>query len=180
MKKSYVYKGQTYSSEKEVRNAIFADQRLAFMEEPESDKKAFWRALGVEYVEEKEDESLEFLKEQKLYELERAFFRWRNDGAYIYSSLGGIKIDADQRAMIDVSGLVVLESSAVFMDAENQPHELTAEQIKLLQREIVEGGNFSYQQKWDFRKQIKSAETKEELEKIEIVFLPYTAKGAKK
>ena len=88
-----------------MRNAIFADRRLAFMEEPENDKRAFWRALGVEYVEEKEDESLEFLKEQKLYELERAFSRWRNGGAYIYSSLGGVKIDADQRAMIDVSGL---------------------------------------------------------------------------
>ena len=56
MKKSYIYKGQIYSSEKEVRNAIFADRRLAFMEEPENDKRAFWRALGVEYVEEKEDE----------------------------------------------------------------------------------------------------------------------------
>lgn len=179
MKKSYVYKGQIYSSEKEVRNAIFADRRLAFMEEPENDKRAFWRALGVEYVEEKEDESLEFLKEQKLYELERAFSRWRNGGAYIYSSLGGVKIDADQRAMIDVSGLAALDKPAVFMDAENTPHQLTAEQIKILRREIVEGGNFSYQQKWDLRNQIKSAETKEELEKIELVFLPYTAKGAK-
>ena len=81
--------------------------------------------------------------------------------------------------MIDVSGLAALDKSAVFMDAENQPHQLTAEQIKILRREIVEGGNFSYQQKWDLRNQIKSAETKEELEKIELVFLPYTAKGAK-
>ena len=31
MKKSYIYKGQIYSSEKEVRNAIFADRRLAFI-----------------------------------------------------------------------------------------------------------------------------------------------------
>ena len=67
--------------------------------------------------------------------------------------------------MIDVSGLAALDKSAVFMDADNKPHQLTAEQIKILRREIVEGGNFSYQQKWDLRNQIKSAETKEELEK---------------
>ena len=155
--KSYIIvKGQIYSSEKEVRNAIFADRTSLLSWRSLKTIKGLLASVKVsEYVEEKEDESLEFLKEQKLYELERAFSRWRNGGAYIYSSLGGVKIDADQRAMIDVSGLAALDKSAVFMDADNKPHQLTAEQIKILRREIVEGGNFSYQQKWDLRNQIK-------------------------
>lgn len=73
MKKSYIYKGQIYSSEKEVRNAIFADRRLAFMEEPENDKRAFWRALGVEYVEEKKMSHWSFLRNRNFMSLNGRF-----------------------------------------------------------------------------------------------------------
>lgn len=177
MQKTYTYKGNVYTSEDELREAIFKNEGLVFSVEPNEKKAEFWQGFGVEYREIKP--SLAELKAEKLKELHRAFSRWRNDGAYLFSSIDGMKVDSDQRAMIDVSGLVSLDSAAVFMDADNVPHELTAEQLKQLQKEIVLGGNFAYQQKWEFRTKINAAKTKTELDKIELVFLPFNAKEAK-
>lgn len=80
--------------------------------------------------------------------------------------------------MMDVSGLVTtleaqpVESRATvaFMDANNQAHLLTLEQLKTVQVEIIQNGQSAYQQKWALRTAIESAQTKEELEAIEIKF----------
>ena len=87
------------------------------------------------------------------------------------SSLG-FEADADERAMIDVSGLVALESPAVFMDANNVPRELTADQIKILHKEIIQSGNKAYETKWALRNAISAAESKDALEAIELKFEP--------
>lgn len=121
--------------------------------------------------------SIEELKTAKLTQLDSAFLQWYETDAVVTSSLGFVA-DSDSRAMMDVSGLVTtLESQPVesrstvaFMDANNQPHLLSLEQLKTVQVEIIQNGQSAYQQKWSMRAAIEQATTKEELEAIEIKF----------
>ena len=118
--------------------------------------------------------SLEELKSFKLKEVEDKYLRWREDTAVVISSLG-FTADSDERANTDVIGLITAfgeQESVMFRDADNQYHQLTLEQLKTLQKEIIQNGQYSYQQKWGFESQINSAETEEELNAILIEYLP--------
>lgn len=122
--------------------------------------------------------SIDELRNAKLSQLDSAFLQWYETDAVVTSSLGFVA-DSDSRAMMDVSGLVTtLESQPVesrstvaFMDANNQAHLLSLEQLKTVQLEIVQNGQSAYQQKWALRTAIKQASTKEELDAIEIKFV---------
>lgn len=121
--------------------------------------------------------SVDELKNAKLSQLDSSFLQWYEDKATVTTSLGFVA-DSDSRAMMDVSGLVTtLESQPVesrstvtFMDANNQPHLLSLEQLKTVQLEIVQNGQSAYQQKWTLRTAIEQASSKEELDAIEIKF----------
>ena len=118
--------------------------------------------------------SLEELKSFKLKEVEDKYLRWREDTAVVISSLGFIA-DSDERANTDVIGLITAfgeQESVMFRDADNQYHQLTLEQLKTLQKEIIQNGQYSYQQKWTYESQVNSAESKEVLDTINIEFLP--------
>lgn len=165
----YLYKGVEYKSEHELRKAIFEQERKAFAK---CNTAEDWVKHGVYLV--VTEPAIDALKAQKIALLDRVFLRWRNDGATLVSSLG-FKADCDERAMIDVNGLVTVcgESQTVaFMDADNQPHELTLGQLKVLQTEIIQSGTLAYQTKWQLRTAIESAENKEALDAIEIKFTP--------
>lgn len=121
--------------------------------------------------------SIEELKTAKLTQLDAAFLQWYETDAVVTSSLGFVA-DSDSRAMMDVSGLVTTlesqpaetRSTVAFMDANNQPHLLSLEQLKTVQLEIVQNGQSAYQQKWTLRTAIEQTSTKEELDAIEIKF----------
>ena len=121
--------------------------------------------------------SIDELKTEKLSQLDSAFLQWYETDAVVTSSLGFVA-DSDARAMMDVSGLVTtLESqpaetrnTVAFMDANNEAHLLTLEQLKTVQLEIVQNGQSAYQQKWTLRTAIEQASSKEELDAIEIKF----------
>lgn len=121
--------------------------------------------------------SVDELKTEKLSQLDSAFLQWYETDAVVTSSLGFVA-DSDARAMMDVSGLVTTleeqpaesRSTVAFMDANNQPHLLSLEQLKTVKLEIVQNGQSAYQQKWALRTAIEQATTKEELETIEIEF----------
>lgn len=131
---------------------------------------------SVEAIPEK---TLEEVKAEKTSQLDSAFNAWYNDGATLISSLG-FEADSDSRAMQDVNGLVVAaESSAtfsetglIFMDANNEGHQVSLEDLKTLQLEIIAAGNAAYQEKWKLRDAINAATSKDELEAIEIKFHP--------
>ena len=65
---------------------------------------------------------------------------------------------------------VETRASVAFMDANNEAHLLTLEQLKTVQVEIIQNGQSAYQQKWALRTAIKEAQSKEDLEAIEIKF----------
>lgn len=166
MVKKYVYNGEEYASVYAVRKAVFEAERKAFAT-PETEDE--WAELGVTVVEILPE--LSELKARKLRLLDAVFMQWRGDGATLISSLG-FTADADERAMIDVNGLVALGEGATFMDAENTPHELTAEELKTLQVEIIQSGNAAYQQKWALRTVIEASENEEQLNAVAIGFSP--------
>lgn len=121
--------------------------------------------------------SVDELKTEKLSQLDSAFLKWYETDAVVTSSLGFVA-DSDARAMMDVSGLVTTleaqpaesRATVAFMDANNEAHLLTLDQLKTVQLEIVQNGQSAYQQKWTLRTAIEQATTKEELEAIEIKF----------
>lgn len=124
--------------------------------------------------------TVEEVRTEKTSELDAAFNSWYTDGATMKSSLG-FEADSDSRAMQDVNGLVTAaeaqatfdtDGTLVFMDANNQGHAVTLDQLKVLQLEIINSGNLAYQQKWKIRDAIAKAKTKEELEAITIKFTP--------
>ena len=169
MIKKYIFDGVEYLSEYEVRQAVFKKNRIAFGNPMNAEE---WLALGVEY---REDEyPLDVLKALKLTQLESSFMQWRNDGATLFSSLG-FEVDCDERAMIDVNGLVTIcgeTQTVVFMDADNFPHELSLGQLKTLQAEIIQSGTMAYQKKWEMRQAICSSNRSNELNAIPIEFTP--------
>lgn len=120
------------------------------------------------------DPTLEELKAAKKSELDAAFLQWYQQDAIVTSSLGFIA-DSDERAVTDVSGLIKVSEATgegtIFMDADNQPHPLTLEELKLLQLEILQNGQFAYKQKWQIRDAIDAAADAEALEAIEINFV---------
>lgn len=171
VKISYVYKDVSYTSAYQVRQAVFKHDRVAFGPAPteESEKAEFWKQFGVEYKVEEVVIPLSTKKDQKLRELEQQFEQWYTKDATLKSSLG-FRIDCDQRAKMDVDGLVQLGEPAVFMDAENQPHEVTVEDLQTMQKEIIKAGNAAYAEKWAFRTAIEAAETEEALNEVSIYF----------
>lgn len=172
MIKKYLYNGKEYLSAYQVRQAIFEAERKAFPAEPKEDKADFWAEHNVVYTE--EDTPIDALKNQKHAQIKLEFLKWRDNDATLVSSLG-FKADSNERANTDVSGLLVAyednqEALITFRDANNEFRTLTYTQVKTLQREIIENGNFAYAQKWELEKKVSEAQSQEELDLIQIEF----------
>lgn len=122
--------------------------------------------------------TLEEVKTQKLAELEQKFLAWYETDATVTSSLGFVA-DSYSRAMMDTSGLVTtLEAqpaetrgTVAFMDHDNVPHQLTLDQMKTVNLEIIQNGQSAYAQKWALRTAIEAAETTEAVNAITIEFV---------
>ena len=173
MIKKFIYEGLEYSSENDVRKAIFEKEHKIFSKTPTENVAKFWARFGVVYSE--EQEPIEFFKLKKSLAIKRAFLNWRNNQATLFSSLG-FKADSNERANTDIGGLLIAyennkDALIVFRDADNQYRSLSYDQLKVLQLEIIENGNYAYQQKWLFDSQVEIATNKEELDAIKIEFI---------
>lgn len=172
MIKAFSYQGVAYTSEKDVRKALYESKRLALGKAPNENVAEFWAKYGVTYSE--EDDSIETLKQQKRMLIKHQFLNWRNNKATLVSSLN-FKADSNERAMSDVNGLLVAYEdnqgvSITFRDADNAFRLLSYSQLKTLQKEIIENGNFAYSQKWTLDTQVENATTKEDIDVIEVKF----------
>ena len=120
--------------------------------------------------------SIEEIRSHKLQELHNKFDAWYNGEAVVCSSLG-FTADSDSRAKADVDGLIeVMEctggDASLFRDADNELHQLTLADLKTLRIEIIQNGQFAYQTKWTLEAQINGAETRDEIDAIEVTFVP--------
>lgn len=176
MAKKYIYDGVEYYSTYMLRQAVWEKEHKVFVTPTD---EAGWQSLGVTYIEEDDPEpSLDDLKAMKLAKLERAFLLWYENDATLISSFG-FEVDSDLRAKMDVDGLITKQeslsvesrSSVYFRGKDNQFYPLTLEQLKTLRIEIIDNGNYAYQQKWELEEAIASATDKSELDAIEIKFV---------
>lgn len=118
--------------------------------------------------------TLEELKDAKLSEL-ASKFTYMEEHAYLTSSLG-IVINAGTKADRDIDGLIKLLTAKPeiemvnFCCHDNTETPVTLADLKTMQIEVILSGNALYQQKWDFRKAINAAQSKEELDAVVIAF----------
>ena len=131
------------------------------------------RILEEQRKAEEEYNSVENVRARKLNELNSLFEQAETNGT-LESSVG-FTIDANERANRDIDGLIdsleyTKEEKVMFCAADNTFHEVTLEQLKTMKMEVITYGQELYQKKWTYREQINNAQSKEELDKIEIKF----------
>lgn len=138
----------------------------------------FWqtekdRILEEQRKAEEEYNSVQNVRARKLSELNASFIQAESDGT-LESSVG-FTIDANERANRDIDGLIKAlennpEETVMFCAADNSFHEVTLDNLKTMQLEVIDYGQQLYQTKWELRTRIMAAETKEEIDAIEIKF----------
>ena len=161
---------ETYPPEAAVWCNSHGDRYITELEKSEEGKRRF-QIVAVP------EPTLEEVKSQKLAELEQKFLSWYETDAVVTSSLGFVA-DSDSRAMMDTSGLVTtLEAqpeeargTVAFMDHNNVSHQLTLEQMKTVNLEIIQNGQSAYAQKWTMRTAIEQAQDVEAVNAISIEF----------
>lgn len=111
---------------------------------------------------------------KKLMELSQKHHEAEEIGV-IQSSLG-FPVDANERANRDVSGLISqMEMTSIdktqFCDANNDFHEVTLDNLKTMQLELIQYAQSLYATKWQLRAAIEAASTVDELNAIDIKFV---------
>ena len=120
------------------------------------------------------EKTLEELKAEKLAELTAITSKFDNQlvntDMIIKSSLG-FSINADLRSQNNLRSLISVGVEPVnFVIADNSVQSLTLKQLNVLLNECALNGQSLYLQKWGYKAQIENAQTKEELEAIELKF----------
>lgn len=140
---------------------------------------ALWQAEKTRLDKLAEEEALEYnslpkVRERKLLELDD---KWQEaEVVGVIQSSIGFPVDANQRANRDVAGLISqFEMSSVtttqFCDANNAFHEVTLDNLKVLQLELIQYAQSLYATKWQLRAAIEAAKTVDELNAIDIKFV---------
>lgn len=120
------------------------------------------------------EKSLSELKSEKLSELTSITSKFDNQlvntDMVIKSSLG-FSINADLRSQNNLRSLIAVGVEPVnFVTADNSMKSLTLEQLNVLLNECTLNSQSLYLQKWGYKAQIENAQTKEELEAIDLKF----------
>ena len=121
-------------------------------------------ALEPEYL-------LSQARKNKLQELDTKF-NYALENGHTTSSFG-VEIDANITSVRNVGGLLVVmgpDDTEMFCDYNNQLHELTRQQVEILQVEIIKYIQGLYDKKWMYREQINTLTTAEEINSIVIEF----------
>lgn len=186
----YTYEGQDYMSEWALRRA------MPYVSLPRELTDEILERYGIVKSEiPTPTTDVTMARKTALNRLEQTFNEYSDSkDSYITSSLG-FKANCRYRAFMDVSGLVLQAKNAdelakqayeqaqaqaedgevptapepqtvTFMDFDNTPHDLTAEQLETLALEISQNGSRAYGVKWAYRTALESAETVEDITAI--------------
>ena len=133
-----------------------------------------WEELTKEEYDKHFEKSLSELKAEKLAELTAITSHYDNQlvntDMIIKSSLGFV-INADLRSQNNLRGLISVGAEPVnFVAADNRVKSLSLAELNTLLNECALNGQSLYLQKWGYKAQIENAQTKEELEAIELKF----------
>lgn len=123
---------------------------------------------------------LENVVARKLDELNAKLEETKTSSAAHITSSTGYVVNANTTAKQNIDGLITAMtaqnlSTVKFMTFDNTLAELTLEQLKTLQLELISYGNNLYAKKWSLRAQIEACTTKEEVDAIVIDYSDVTA-----
>lgn len=121
--------------------------------------------------------SLGELKEEKLNKLKNTANEFEQNVCkemQIKSSIG-YPMDGDRRSQANIQGLITVMTAqsletTPYRCADDVTRNLTKEQLQTVYLECLANGNNLYAQKWALEAAINAAETKEDLDAIEIKF----------
>ena len=113
------------------------------------------------------------LKAQKKADLDAAFHTACQHP--VVMTADGWPADANETANRNVQGLITTmeatgAASVQFCDAENQFHDVTLDELKAIQLQIIELGQALYAKKWELRTAIEAAQDEDALAAIAISF----------
>ena len=136
--------------------------------------------LDAEAAAEAEYNKLENVISRKLDELTAKLEETKTSNAAHIASSTGYVVNANTTAKTNVDGLITaMEAQNLntvnFMTFDNTLAELTLEQLKTIQLELISYGNNLYARKWVLRSQIEACTTKEEVDAIVINYDDVTA-----
>ena len=123
---------------------------------------------------------LENVKARKLAELNRAMEEVKVSSSVSILSSTGYTVNANTTAKQNVDGLITAMTSigtdsVNFMTFDNTLVQLTLDQLKTIQLELISYGNNLYARKWELRNAIEACKTKEEVDAIVIDYSDVTA-----
>lgn len=129
---------------------------------------------------EAEYNKLENVISRKLGELNLKLEETKASSAAHITSSTGYVVNANTTAKQNIDGLITaMEAQGLsrvnFMTFDNTLAELTLEQLKTIQLELISYGNNLYARKWALRSQIEACKTKEEVDAIVIDYSDVTA-----
>ena len=145
----------------------------------------FWSTEKARREKEKAEQEAEYnrlenVKARKLAELNRAMEEAKVSSSVSIKSSVGYTVNANTTAKQNVDGLITAmtatgRNTVSFMTFDNQLVELTLEQLKAIQLELISYGNNLYARKWALRSQIEACATKKEVDAIVISYADVTA-----
>lgn len=145
----------------------------------------FWETEKARREKEKAEQEAEYnrlenVKARKLAELNRAMEEAKVSSSVSIQSSVGYTVNANTTAKQNVDGLITAmtatgRDTVSFMTFDNQLVELTLDQLKAIQLELISYGNNLYARKWALRSQIEACTTKEEVDAIVISYADVTA-----
>ena len=126
-----------------------------------------WEELTKEEYDKHFEKTLDELKSEKLAELTAITSKFSNQlvntDMVINSSLG-FRVNADPKSIDNIDSLISIgDEITQFMDYDNELHELSVDDLKVIKLEIQKNGCNLYKQKWDMRSRILNAKTLDEL-----------------
>ena len=118
-----------------------------------------------EYLEIKRKELLD-----KLTEESKKLNNRDNPSMYLTSSLG-FRVNSDPKSIDNIDSLISIgDEITQFMDYDNELHELSLDDLKVIKLEIQKNGCNLYKQKWDMKSKILGASSIDQLKDIKIIF----------
>lgn len=117
--------------------------------------------------------SLARFKQEALDRLNAAWLVAEQNGKLM--SAVGFEIDANERANRDIQGLITMMESTgsektSFCAADNSFHEVSVEQLKTMQLEVIQYGQQIYAKKWQIRTAIEQAADFDAVKAVNISF----------
>lgn len=169
--KKYIYNGNEYFNEQELRQAIFEKTRKA-VRSINNDQAWIKYDVKVEQVVQQEQQpSIDVARRHKLFDLESLFEeRSKSKKSCLTSELGfevNCNLDSYQRVLM-IEDQMLEDDTVMFRIFDNTYRELAKKDLVVIKKEIAQFHSELCQAKWETKELILAAETVEQLEAVEI------------